>query len=503
MDPAVKLLLEHGDEVTDITPEEFERVRKKIDWHLLPLLFLLYMIQFADKVSLGSSAVLGLRTDTHLNATQYNMLGTVFYIGYLAFVWPQNILLQRFPVARVLTTNIFIWALSLTLHSACKNFGGLLVLRLMLGACEGCVTAGFLITTSQFYLKSEQAQRVGWWFLFNGTAQCFIGLMAYGVLHIHAGGWMPWRWFCIILGLLTFITATLFLFFFPSNPATARFLTTREKVVAIKRIAENQTGTENKQWKMYQFVEALKEPVIWIFFLFSFLDNIPNSLTNQSSIIINSMGFTVLQTTLLGIPSGVIEILTILSGVTIIRYFKNGRAFVSVVYFIPNIVGCCLLLALPESNQTGRLISLYVTGVGTTGFVIALGWCSTAVAGHTKKTTFNAINLIGYCLGNIVGPLMWLEKYKPMNKVPWSVITACYTICPMLLLCIRFILQRENARRDALQSSQPSTATTAEEVVLKLDGGRADSEKGQITAKIDTAFLDLTDRENINFRYPL
>jgi hypothetical protein len=51
-------------------------------------------------------------------------------------------------------------------------------------------------------------------------------------------------------------------------------------------------------------IECLLEPKTWIFALFSCLDNIPNSLTNQSQLIIQSFGFTTLQTTLLGCVSG-------------------------------------------------------------------------------------------------------------------------------------------------------------------------------------------------------
>ena len=57
------------------------------------------------------------------------------------------------------------------------------------------------------------------------------------------------------------------------------------------------------------------------------------------------------------------------------------------------------------------------TGVGTTGFVLALAWVSAVNAGHTKKTTVNAIFLIGYCLGNLCAPQMWKAEYSPRNTV--------------------------------------------------------------------------------------
>ena len=59
--------------------------------------------------------------------------------------------------------NIFIWAVALCAHAACKNFAGLFVVRLILGMCEGSITAGFLIVSSMFYTRNEQTLRVGYW----------------------------------------------------------------------------------------------------------------------------------------------------------------------------------------------------------------------------------------------------------------------------------------------------------------------------------------------------
>lgn len=76
---------------------------------------------------------------------------------------------ERYPASKFNTSdrgfsiNIFVWAVTLCAHAACKNFAGLFVVRLILGACEGSITAGFLIVTSMFYTRNEQTVRVGWW----------------------------------------------------------------------------------------------------------------------------------------------------------------------------------------------------------------------------------------------------------------------------------------------------------------------------------------------------
>ena len=80
--------------------------------------------------------------------------------------------------------------------------------------------------------------------------------------------------------------------------------------------------------------------------------------------------------------------------------------------------------------------------------------------------------LSAYCIGNAAGPFMWQSQYKPRyvfpfllylpdlryqwgetlpcrNHIPWIIIGICYLTCPVLLLVIRSLLVRENARRDA------------------------------------------------------
>ncbi|RDX49620.1 MFS general substrate transporter [Lentinus brumalis] len=464
----------------ELTPEESMRLRKKIDWHILPLMCILYWIQFMDKTTLGSSAILGIR------------LGTIFYLSYLAFEYPQNLALQRFPVGKWISINIFVWGVALCAHAACTNFGGLFAVRLILGMCEGSITAGFMIVSSMFYTRSEQTLRVGYWCTFH--AQIISGFLSFGTLHIKTSSFEPWQWLMVITGALTLITAVVYWFLFPDSPTNAWFLTPEERAKAVKRIQENQTGVENKHFKPEQFYEALTDPKTWLFALFSALDNIPNSLTNQRQIIVSAFGFTNLQTTLLGCVDGVIEIVTIFTGVHLAVRYKDSRAYVGAIYFLPNILGVFLINFLPWSDKVGLLFGQWLTGVGTTGFVLSLSWLSSVTAGHTKRITVNAIMLISYCVGNAAAPFMWQAKYQPRNHIPWIIIGITYVICPMILLLIRVLLARENRKRDA-EPVDDKYDDLYIEVVLP-DGTRTER-------RVDKEFLDLTDIQNRDFRYVL
>ncbi|KAI0268093.1 MFS general substrate transporter [Gloeopeniophorella convolvens] len=479
---------------SQLDPKEALRIRRKIDKHIMPLMCdRAFRIQFMDKTTLGSSAILGIRESTHLSTNQC-VLGTIFYLSYLVFEFPQNLALQRFPVGKWMSINIFIWGAALCSHAACKNFAGLFVVRFILGMCEGSITAGFMIVSSMFYTRREHTARVGYWFLMNGTAQIISGFISFGSLHIHTSGFEPWQWLMIITGTLTLITAVLFFCFFPDSPTNAWFLTVDERAMAVQRIKENQTGVENKHFKKDQMIEALVDPKTWLFALFSALDNIPNSLTNQRQIIVSSFGFSPFQTTLLGCVDGVVEIVTIYTGVKLVARIPDSRAWVGIIYFIPNILGVFLVNFLPWSDKVGLLFSVWLTGVGTTGFVLSLAWVSQTTAGHTKKVTTNAIMLSAYCIGNAAGPFMWQARYKPRNHVPWIIIGICYAICIVLLYAIRVLLARENKRRD----SESPDDTYEDVYVIKTneDGKR-------VEVKVSKEFLDLTDRQNRDFRYVL
>ncbi|KAJ7618009.1 major facilitator superfamily domain-containing protein [Roridomyces roridus] len=485
-------LLVSGD--AELDPAEALRVRKKIDRHILPLMCVLYWVQFMDKTTLGNSAVLGIKTSAHLTTDEYNWLSTIFYIAYLVFQFPQNLALQRFPVAKWIAFNVFIWAILICCHAAAKDFTGLMVLRFLLGACEGVTTSGFLIVTMMFYTRREQGVRVGYWSFMNGFAQIISGFISFGVAHIHSGPLEGWQWLMIITGLMTFVIAVCFWLYFPDSPTTAWFLTPEERQIAVLRLKGNQTGVENKHFKREQMIETLTDPKTWMFALFVAFTNIPNSLSNQKPLIVNSFGFTTLQTTLLTCVDGVISILTIALGVNVAKW-SGQRALTAFCWKIPDILGALLVMCLPWSNKIGLLFSLWVSGLGTTAYTIVLAWAQTTTAGHTKRICTNTIIFIAYCVGNALGPIMWKDQYKPRNRVPWGVALMSFVVGMSLILTIRWYLARENKRRDAA----PSEDTKYEHVCVDRIAADGRVEKVRVVKE----FLDLTDRQNRDFRYVL
>ncbi|KAG2116583.1 major facilitator superfamily domain-containing protein [Suillus discolor] len=472
---------------SSLTPQEASRLRAKIDWHVIPLMC--SKITFMDKTTLGEAAVLGIMDGAHLTANQYNWLGTIFYLSYLVFQYPQNLALQRFPVGKWMSINIFLWAVVLLCHAACKSFGSLFAVRFLLGMCEGAITPGFMIVTSMFYTHAEQTRRVGYWFLMNGFAVIILGFISFGLLHTHTA-FMPWQWLMIITGTITLITSVLFWFFFPDSPTTAWFLTPEERVAAIRRIQVNQSGVENKRFKKEQFLETVKDPKTWLMAFFAGSANIVNSLTNQRQLIISQFGFNGIQTTLLGCVDGAVEILTIWLGVTVLVSQPSiGRSYAGVLMYIPGILGSILVSTLPFSNKIGLLFSYWISIFAIAPFPIFLGWVSSITSGHTKRITTNGIVLCSYAVGNAVSQFMWKVQYQPRNHIPWAVITSCNFAAGIALVVLRFMFASENRKRE-------QETPDRHDAVYILDESGAER-------KVDKAFLDLTDKQNRDFRYVL
>lgn len=311
-DEAFKVLEGENGETIELTPEDERRLLRKIDWHLMPLLCLVYGLNYLDKTTVSYASIMGLKTDLHLAGQEYSWISSMFYFGYLFWEYPTNRLLQRLPLGKWSAFNVIMWGLVLCCMAATKSFAGAMTVRFFLGVFEAAVTPGFALFTSQWYTKEEQGARTGIWFSFNGWGQILGGFVAYGIAvgtASHPVAIESWQLLFLVIGLFTALVGVVFLYAMPDSQLNARFLTEREKVLAVERIRVNQQGVGNKHFKPYQLREALTDPMVWAFVFYSLVADIPNGgLSNFFSQLIVSFGFSPEQSLLLGTPGGAVEV---------------------------------------------------------------------------------------------------------------------------------------------------------------------------------------------------
>ena len=154
-DEAMKAFAGLEGEPLVLDDETNRQLRRKIDLNLMPLLCVIYGLNYLDKTTLSYASIMHMNQDLGLTGSNYSWLGSMFYIGYLAFEWPTNRLLQRLPLAKYSAFNVFMWGLVLALFGTVSNFAGAVTIRLLLGMFEAAVTPGFALFTSQVRLRQR------------------------------------------------------------------------------------------------------------------------------------------------------------------------------------------------------------------------------------------------------------------------------------------------------------------------------------------------------------
>ena len=85
------------------------------------------------------------------------------HIAILVVEYPTNWIIQRVPIAKYLSLNICLWGTILALHAVAKNFTHIVVLRTLLGIFEATCQPAFIVLSSMWYRREEQAAVVTYW----------------------------------------------------------------------------------------------------------------------------------------------------------------------------------------------------------------------------------------------------------------------------------------------------------------------------------------------------
>ena len=158
------------------------------------------------------------------------------------------------------------------------------------------------------------------------------------------------------------------------------------------------------------------------------------------------------------------------------------------------------MAALPSDNRIGPLVCLTLAN-GTFGniYIMTLGWASASAAGYTKKLTRNVLFMAGYGVSNIISPQIWHERDGPRYCGSWiAQILVSWVGCPACLLDIYWILSRRNQERRAWQEDQDAQGHRPSGFIEQLNN-QGQAEK----VEVNISLLDLTEKENKYFIYPL
>lgn len=102
----------HHETYADLPPMDPVALRKltrKCDLHVVPPLFVLFLLAFLDRTNIGNAKIQGLEAGLGLSGPQYNIALFIFFVPYILFEVPSNILLKKIAPSTWLSSIMFLW----------------------------------------------------------------------------------------------------------------------------------------------------------------------------------------------------------------------------------------------------------------------------------------------------------------------------------------------------------------------------------------------------------
>ncbi|KAK0242011.1 major facilitator superfamily domain-containing protein [Armillaria nabsnona] len=474
------------------TEEDYKSLVRKIDLVLLPLMWVLYGLQQADKTGISTQATFNMRADLGMKGQDYALLTTIFYVSYLVFEAPGNYVMQRISIGKMLAVSMFFWGVIVLCTGFVTTWAEMMVLRALQGALESVISPVFLLLIGAWYRTSEHTLRSIIW----GTANAGFGIISslcmYGIGQAalkNPNGIDAWRGISYFLGGFT-VVMSVFTFAFLGTPREVWWLSKAEKRMAAARVVGNQTGSDRMKhgdWKWHQVTVAFKDPQTYFFFFTTVVNSLPNGgTTSFGSLVYVSFGFSNLETILeCTVPRNAFSIVWFLVVGLITRRYPKVRFLCMFVAVIPAFVGMLATALQPgdDAHLWSRWGTYFMTVTGDIAGLMIWTFVPSNVAGRTKKSVTSVVLFVAYCVGNSVGSQVFQAKWAP-RYVPAILISAIFYGLEMILFLVwRCYYIYVNHQRDIAALAKGLSAEEQERL-------------GRLAAE-----ADMTDYENYHFRY--
>ena len=208
----------------------------------MPILMLGYIVGYLDRTSI-SFASQGLNQEFGMNSSSFGFAVGIFFLGYVLFEIPSNVLLHRVG-ARIWIARIMIsWGIVTVLIGFASGVAGIYILRFLLGVAEAGFFPGIILYLTYWFPNAIRARMLSI-FMLSVSIALASGSLLNGQILQHFDGLMGlagWRWIFFVGGILAVILGILSFFLLTDSPQKARWLAEDERRWLVQTLAaENQ-----------------------------------------------------------------------------------------------------------------------------------------------------------------------------------------------------------------------------------------------------------------------
>ncbi len=264
------------------------RTFAKVAWRIVPLLFLGYVVAFLDRVNVGF-AKLQMADDLAFSDAVYGFGAGVFFIGYLLFEVPSNLVLRKVGARLWMARIMITWGLI----SGCFMFTGAIawgpisaafgttdaeftfyLLRFLLGVAEAGFYPGAILYLTYWFPGERRAQVIAWFMTAVAVSNLVGSPLSGAILQFMDGvsDLRGWQWLFFLEAIPSVLVGIAFLFWLSDGPHKAKWLSAEEREVVVKSLEAEETG---KGGAHHGLGKAFADPRLWILTLVYFTGALP------------------------------------------------------------------------------------------------------------------------------------------------------------------------------------------------------------------------------------
>ncbi|EXL95901.1 major facilitator superfamily domain-containing protein [Fusarium oxysporum II5] len=300
--------VEHAPDVyPGLSPEDAEFMRgyegktgkkvvKKIDFRLLPIMAVLYLLAHIDRGNIGNAKIEGMDKDLDLVGNQYNIASTIFFV-------PSNIVLKKVRASIWLSFLVICWGTVMTCMRVVQNFQGLVACRVILGVFEAGFFPGAVFIDSSWYPRYELQQRRAIFYTASAFSGAISGLLAFGIACLDgARGTAGWRWIFLIEGAVTVAAGLVMPLLIIDTPERVKWLSDDEKRYVDLRLRLSGARSNTEEGDKFSWKLLFKTMVDWkvlLGIILAWANSVPNAAFKFTMPqIIKQLGFSTAQSQL-------------------------------------------------------------------------------------------------------------------------------------------------------------------------------------------------------------
>ncbi len=257
------------DEVDMISSDVSGSTLSQLNKRIIPFIVICYFVANLDKTNI-SIAALQMNADLGLTTSMYGLGVGMFYISYILFEIPSNVIMTKVGARRWIARIMITWGIVSTGMALVHSANQLYVMRFLLGMAEAGFAPGIIYYISCWFPKSNRARAMSFFYMGSVGASIIDLPISGAILNMHGiADIAGWRWLFALEGIPAVVLGCLVLWRLPDNPDDAVWLTTPQKHWLRQRLEQDNLGvTLNKN---HSWLQALKDRTVLLLSLVWFL----------------------------------------------------------------------------------------------------------------------------------------------------------------------------------------------------------------------------------------